>query len=78
MNPQAGVIATRPLITPEQKPFTEISLDLRLIIFVIVQLKPPTQADKFVVITALTALEFIEYSLPPLTKKKPNQFGSLS
>jgi hypothetical protein len=65
MNPQAGVTATRPLITPEQKPLTDINRDLCLIILVIVQLKPPTQADKFVVITAFTALEFIEYSLPP-------------
>ena len=39
------------------------------------QVKPANDAERFVTITALTALEFIAVSLPPLNPNQPTQIS---
>ena len=64
--PEAGVIATSPEIAPEQNPFRDILLVRCQIISVNIHVAPPTLAERFVTITAFTARELIENSLPPV------------
>jgi hypothetical protein len=62
--PLAGVIHTRPAIAPLQKPEMEIfRLRLRTM-SIMSQHKPPIDADRFVIMKALTEREFIASSLP--------------
>lgn len=63
---------TKPDTAPQQKPFRDIFFVLFINISVNIQLKAPTLAAKLVTTMALTALELIANSEPPLKPNQPN------
>ena len=63
--PHAGVITTKPVKAPVQKPLSDSFLRREAIASKSTQVAPHVQAHTFETTTAFTAREFIASSLPP-------------
>lgn len=63
---------TKPATQPQQNPFSDIFLDRLATISNIIQVIPPTLADKLETYTAFIALLLIAVSLPPLNPNQPS------